>query len=156
MRTAGKRSLMGAELNDESAEDPGDERYALLTPVCRLSAIGATFFYRLFKDRLDLPRRKLSGVLFMCRRWATSIASSEVCCGLLSRPAAEAQPVRRQPATARDHEGWQWVSATVAGRVRQPCDGPHGKDSALQKWGFSLGAGGGSHARRRAIVAVAR
>ena len=34
--------------------------------------------------------------------------------------------------------------------------GPHGKDSALRKWGLSLGARGGSHARRRAVVAVAR
>jgi transposase len=33
--------------------------------------------------------------------------------------------------------------------------GPHGKDSALRKWGLSLGARGG-HARRRAVVAVAR
>jgi transposase len=34
--------------------------------------------------------------------------------------------------------------------------GPHGKDSALRRWGLSLGARGGSHARRRAVVAVAR
>ena len=34
--------------------------------------------------------------------------------------------------------------------------GPHGKDSTLRRWGLSLGARGGSHARRRAVVAVAR
>ena len=34
--------------------------------------------------------------------------------------------------------------------------GPHGKDSALRQWGLSLGARGGGHARRRAVVAVAR
>ena len=34
--------------------------------------------------------------------------------------------------------------------------GPRGKDSALRQWGLSLGARGGSHARRRAVVAVAR
>jgi transposase len=34
--------------------------------------------------------------------------------------------------------------------------GPHGKDSTLRRWGLSLGAHGGSHARRRAVVAVAR
>jgi transposase len=34
--------------------------------------------------------------------------------------------------------------------------GPHGKDSTLRRWGHSLGARGGSHARRRAVVAVAR
>jgi transposase len=34
--------------------------------------------------------------------------------------------------------------------------GPHGKASALRDWGLSLGARGGSHARRRAVVAVAR
>jgi transposase len=34
--------------------------------------------------------------------------------------------------------------------------GPHGKDSSLRRWGLSLGARGGSHARRRAVVAVAR
>src|SRR5258707_654431 len=34
--------------------------------------------------------------------------------------------------------------------------GPHGKASALREWGLSLGARGGSHARRRAVVAVAR
>ena len=34
--------------------------------------------------------------------------------------------------------------------------GPHGKDSCLRRWGLSLGARGGSHARRRAVVAVAR
>jgi transposase len=34
--------------------------------------------------------------------------------------------------------------------------GPHGKDSALRRWGLSLGARGGSHARRRAVVAVVR
>jgi transposase len=34
--------------------------------------------------------------------------------------------------------------------------GPHGKDSALRQWGLHLGARGGSHARRRAVVAVAR
>jgi hypothetical protein len=31
----------------------------------------------------------------------------------------------------------------------------HGKDSTLRRWGLSLGARGGSHARRRAVVAVA-
>jgi len=34
--------------------------------------------------------------------------------------------------------------------------GPHGKDSTLRRWGLSLGVRGGSHARRRAVVAVAR
>jgi transposase len=34
--------------------------------------------------------------------------------------------------------------------------GPHGKDSTLRRWGLSLGARGRSHARRRAVVAVAR
>jgi transposase len=34
--------------------------------------------------------------------------------------------------------------------------GPRGKDSALRRWGLSLGARGGSYARRGAIVAVAR
>jgi transposase len=34
--------------------------------------------------------------------------------------------------------------------------GPHGKASALREWGLSLGTRGGSHARRRAVVAVAR
>jgi transposase len=34
--------------------------------------------------------------------------------------------------------------------------GPHGKDSTLRRWGLRLGARGGSHARRRAVVAVAR
>ena len=34
--------------------------------------------------------------------------------------------------------------------------GPHGKDSTLRRWGLALGARGGSHARRRAVVAVAR
>jgi transposase len=34
--------------------------------------------------------------------------------------------------------------------------GPHGKDSTLRRWGLNLGARGGSHARRRAVVAVAR
>ena len=34
--------------------------------------------------------------------------------------------------------------------------GPHGKDSTLRRWGLSFGARGGSHARRRAVVAVAR
>src|ERR1700734_4345266 len=34
--------------------------------------------------------------------------------------------------------------------------GPHGKDSALRQWGLNLGARGGGHARRRAVVAVAR
>jgi transposase len=31
--------------------------------------------------------------------------------------------------------------------------GPHGKDSTLRRWGLSLGARGGRHARRRAVVA---
>jgi transposase len=34
--------------------------------------------------------------------------------------------------------------------------GPLGKDSTLRRWGLNLGARGGSHARRRAVVAVAR
>ena len=34
--------------------------------------------------------------------------------------------------------------------------GPHGKDSALRRWGRFLGARGGSHEQRRAVVAVAR
>jgi hypothetical protein len=34
--------------------------------------------------------------------------------------------------------------------------GPHGKDSALRKWGLSLCARGGSHALRGALVTVAR
>jgi transposase len=34
--------------------------------------------------------------------------------------------------------------------------GPRGKDSALRQWGLNLGARGGGHARRRAVVAVAR
>ena len=33
---------------------------------------------------------------------------------------------------------------------------PRAKDSALRQWGLSLGARGGAHARRRAVVAVAR
>jgi transposase len=34
--------------------------------------------------------------------------------------------------------------------------GPRARDSALRQWGLSLGARGGAHARRRAVVAVAR
>lgn len=34
--------------------------------------------------------------------------------------------------------------------------GPRGKDSTLRRWGLSIGSRGGSHARRRAVVAVAR
>jgi transposase len=57
-------------------------------------------------------------------------------CRLLSRPAAEAQPVRRQRATARDCQGRQRVSATVAGRVRQPCDRASRKGLCLAEVGF--------------------
>jgi hypothetical protein len=103
--------------------------------------------------------------------------------GPLSRPAAEAPPVWRQRATTWDHQGRQRVSATVAGRVRQPCDrvswkglclaevksqpwctrrsanhvlGPHGRDSTLRQWGLHLASRGGKKSRNRAIVAVAR
>ena len=34
--------------------------------------------------------------------------------------------------------------------------GPQGKNSSSRRWGLSLGAHCGSHARRRAVVAVAR
>jgi transposase len=34
--------------------------------------------------------------------------------------------------------------------------GPRARDSALRQWGLGLGARGGAHARRRAVVAVAR
>ncbi len=34
--------------------------------------------------------------------------------------------------------------------------GPFGPDSALRRWGFGLAAHGGQHAKKRALVAVAR
>jgi hypothetical protein len=42
-------------------------------------------------------------------------------CGLLSRPAAETQPVRGPRPAARHHQGWQYLPQVSAGRVRQPC-----------------------------------
>lgn len=58
---------------------------------------------------------------------------------------------------------WSGITKAGNGYLRQllvECAnhvvGPRGKDSALRQWGLNLGARGGSHARRRAVVAVAR
>lgn len=48
------------------------------------------------------------------------------------------------------------VFATVLVECANHVIGPRGKDSTLRRWGLSLGARGGSHARRRAVVAVVR
>ena len=42
-------------------------------------------------------------------------------CRLLSRPAAETQPVRGPRPTTRHHQGWQYLPQVTAGRARQPC-----------------------------------
>ena len=86
--------------------------------------------------------------------WASDSRANHVGCYLGPRP-------RRSQ--SGDSDPQLGINKAGNGHLRQllvECAnhviGPNGKDSALRRWGLSLSARGGSHARRRAVVAVAR